>query len=371
MVPCSGWAVLIVIFSGALHLVQAIVGRSSLLWDAVDQDDFMPDWGKLGHVGSDLASYPTDATRDVLPIPCHSHNDYWRRIPLFEALHWGCTSVEADVWLFDDDLYVGHSTAALTKNRTFRSLYVNPLRELLDHMNPTTDFGATSGHGVFDTSPNQTLVLLVDFKTSAHDTYDAVYDQLSALREKDYLTYYSSADQKIIQRQITVVGTGNTPFDLVLQNSTRRDIFFDAPLDRLWDKPSDKKPASDSPPSSPSELPDEDSPTSGQGTVGTTPRSTFNSTNSYYASVSFARTIGFVWLGHLSPSQLARIRGVTQGAHARGLKVRWWDTPAWPVSKRNHIWSILIREGSDMLNVDDLKGAATEDWRRRVHRLWD
>lgn len=343
-----------------LHILQAVVGRSSLLWDVIDpdQEELMPDWGKAGHVGSDLAEYPTDATRDVLPIPCHSHNDYWRRIPLFDALHWGCTSVEADVWLFDDDLYVGHHTASLTRNRTFRSMYVNPLVDLLDHMNPTTSFGKISGHGVFDMSPNQTLTLLVDFKTAAADTYNAVYDQLSALRERDYLTYYSDAEKKLIQRPITVVGTGNAPFDLILANSTRRDIFFDAPLNRLWDQPADQADQSDTP-------------TSGQGTVGTTPSSTFNSTNSYYASVSFARTIGFVWLGHLTPVQLAKIRGVTQGAHARGLKVRWWDTPAWPVSKRNHIWSILVREEADVLNVDDLRGAATEDWRRRMHRMWD
>jgi hypothetical protein len=83
-----------------------------------------------------LAEYPTDVTRDVLPLPCHSHNDYWRRVPLFDAIHWGCTSVEADVWQFEDqkDLLVGHSAASLTPGRTLRSLYVDPIVELLDKM---------------------------------------------------------------------------------------------------------------------------------------------------------------------------------------------------------------------------------------------
>ncbi|KAL8947372.1 MAG: hypothetical protein Q9222_006338 [Ikaeria aurantiellina] len=55
-----------------------------------------------------LTTWPTDFSRDITPIPCHSHNDYWRRVPLYDALAAGCTGVEADVWLDDklkDDLY--------------------------------------------------------------------------------------------------------------------------------------------------------------------------------------------------------------------------------------------------------------------------
>jgi hypothetical protein len=35
-----------------------------------------------------------------VPVGCHSHNDYWRRVPLYSALQAGCIGVEADVWLF-------------------------------------------------------------------------------------------------------------------------------------------------------------------------------------------------------------------------------------------------------------------------------
>ena len=99
-------------------------------------EQYLPNWGNTGRVGQHLARYPTDATRDVLPIPGHSHNDYWRKVPLFDAIHCGCTSVEADVWYFDgeEELFVGHNTASLTRNRTFRSLYVDPLVDLLDSM---------------------------------------------------------------------------------------------------------------------------------------------------------------------------------------------------------------------------------------------
>jgi hypothetical protein len=30
--------------------------------------NFLPDWGHAGKIGDGLAHYPTDATRDVMPI---------------------------------------------------------------------------------------------------------------------------------------------------------------------------------------------------------------------------------------------------------------------------------------------------------------
>ncbi|KAF2160967.1 hypothetical protein M409DRAFT_70050 [Zasmidium cellare ATCC 36951] len=351
--------VAILAFFGIIHILHALIGRAGFFWDSSVEDEFLPDWGKPGNVGEGLAEYPTDATRDVIPIACHSHNDYWRRIPFYDAIHWGCTGVEADVWLFDEELYVGHNTASLTKNRTFRNLYVNPILEMLAKMNPETDFANASNntHGVFDADPDQSLILLVDFKTSGKATYEYVHNQLSALREKDYLTYHDGTT--LHQRPVTVVGTGNCPFDLITASATHRDIFFDAPLSQMGTQSS----------SSTSKT-TRNQHSSSQGSSGTTPSSSFDSTNSYYASVSFTSSIGFVWRRQLSKKQLATIRSQIKGAHDKGLKVRYWDTPSWPRDLRNHVWRVLMREGADMLNVDDLKGAAVESWRARVHGFW-
>lgn len=345
---------------------------AALIWD-FDPDDFLPNWGKPGYFGSGLADYPTDATRDVLPIPVHSHNDYWRRIPLFEALHYGCTGVEADVWLFDEELYVGHNTAALTPNRTFRSLYVDPITTLLDKQNPSTTFGNTSRHGVFDTEPSQTLTLLVDLKTDGASTFPLVQAQLEPLRSRGYLTYFNGTHT--IPGAVTVVGTGNTPFDMLTANTTYRDIFFDAPLDRLWEMPSSQKAlapetsSTDTSVSSSSSFSRRDG---GQGATGltTTDPDVFDSSTSYYASVSFRAAVGYVWRGHLSSRQIEAIRGQIRGAKRRGLKARYWDTPAWPIGLRNHVWHVLVSEGADMLNADDLRSASRADWRRWRHEWW-
>ncbi|NVJ48512.1 MAG: hypothetical protein HWE07_15355, partial [Cytophagia bacterium] len=43
------------------------------------------------------------------PLPrAHAHNDYEHERPLFDALENGFTSVEADVYLIDGELYVYH-----------------------------------------------------------------------------------------------------------------------------------------------------------------------------------------------------------------------------------------------------------------------
>ena len=93
-------------------------------------------WSQNGRTGEGLESWPTDFTRGIRPIRCHSHNDYWQRLPLYSAISAGCISVEADVWLFDQELYIGHSTSSLTRNRTLKALYVDPLMEILAKQTP-------------------------------------------------------------------------------------------------------------------------------------------------------------------------------------------------------------------------------------------
>lgn len=301
--------------------------RSTWLEDNDEADTEFCKWGKIGGTKG-LSWYPTNFLQDVIPKPIHSHNDYWRKVPLFTALKQGAMGVEADVWLFDepnqrDTLFVGHDRAALQPNRTFQSLYIQPLVEILERQNPHTDFYDGSYRGVFDTNPNQTLTLLVDVKTAGPATWAKVVEQLEPLRQRDWLTYY--ANNTVHTRPITVVGTGDTPFADLVANQTYRDYFYDAPLNKL--------------------------------------NSTYDATNSFYASVNFGAAIGTPWMGGLGAEQIARIRGQVRQAHDAGLKVRYWDLPSWPVSTRNRVWDALVKEGVDMLNVDDVKAAAKRKWK--------
>lgn len=57
----------------------------------------------------------------------HAHNDYLHERPLLDALNDGFCSVEADVFLVDGKLLVGHGRAELRSQRTLETLYLDPL----------------------------------------------------------------------------------------------------------------------------------------------------------------------------------------------------------------------------------------------------
>jgi len=333
-------------------------------------------------------------------------------VPLYSAVSAGCISVEADVWLAhdsDQDLYVGHSTSSLTRNRTLQSLYVDPLVTILDKQNPTTAFHPNHSlplNGVFDVDPSQSLTLLIDFKTSGAALWPHVLTQLEPLRSRNYLTYFDSTG--LVPGPVTAVCTGGCPFDLLLSNTTYRDVFFDAPLQEMWEaggtEGEDEGTAREVDQGG---VEDDKIPTNGQPSTvkdpyiypsrkrnaqkprGTTkmitdaidanlhrrttnqsnpsgpdqiPPPIYTANNSYYASASFGESIGRMWRNQLSPRQKNLIRGQIRGAHRRGLKVRYWDPPNWPIGWQNHVWDVLVREGVDVLNVDDLEAAARGDW---------
>ena len=44
--------------------------------------------------------------------------------------------------------------------------------------------------------------------------------------------------------------------------------------------------------------------------------------------------------------------------HGKGITLRYWDQPGWPISPRNGIWRQLWSEGVDLINADDIEAAA-------------
>lgn len=61
------------------------------------------------------------------PVLIHSHNDYTRTVPFYQAYAQRVSSIEADVFLRDGVLVVGHDVEDLVPEMTFEKLYVEPL----------------------------------------------------------------------------------------------------------------------------------------------------------------------------------------------------------------------------------------------------
>ncbi|GAA2887392.1 hypothetical protein GCM10020220_092030 [Nonomuraea rubra] len=98
-----------------------------------------------------LTAVPASATA-VEPLPrAHAHNDYEHERPLLDALDHGFTSVEADIYLVDGELRVGHDPEDLRPGRTLQSLYLDPLAQRVRH-------------GSVYPRSRQQLQLLVDIK---------------------------------------------------------------------------------------------------------------------------------------------------------------------------------------------------------------
>lgn len=263
------------------------------------------------------------------PVPVHSHNDYWQRIPLFEALGSGCVSVEADVHLRGSELLVGHKSIGLKHDSTLPSMYLEPLRRLVEEQNVGNDGPL---RGIFDSAPEQTVVLLIDHKTSGKETFAELDKQLQPLRDLDYLTYWNGTAR--ISRPITVVASGNAPFDSVMAlDSTHRDIFWDAKLEQL---------------------PSIDDDFNADPVVYK-----YNRSNSYFASTEFRNAI--LWryrnsTGHIPHTAQGDDIAATQleQAKARGLLARYWNTPSNPPNVQEIAWRVLVAQDIDILNMDDM-----------------
>ncbi|GAV55340.1 hypothetical protein ZYGR_0AS06640 [Zygosaccharomyces rouxii] len=282
-------------------------------------------------------------TRDVQPIPVHSHNDYWRDLPLFQGIAHGAISTEADVWLYpkptgedapQDDyiLAVGHNEVFLDPvHRTLDKLYTGPLADMLDQVN------CVEGHkgGVFYDSPEDTLFFYIDFKSQeTHLLYKLLMDKyLKPLADKGYLTYFDLESKKLIWNQITVILTGDFPKDLgVIDNGEHG--YFDDNKRYAFQEASIIEPTALEPNAS---------------VVSTSSLSELLETCGYNEK-------GVLAQGQMDGSLTKCIKSMITQSHEAGLKTRIWGVPNWPVDFATKLWHQQVEHlGVDLLNVDNLE----------------
>ena len=97
----------------------------------------------------------------------HSHNDYLQPAPFALAYQQGFGSVEADVFLINDTLFVAHERKQIDPSRTLDKLYLQPIL-------------ATAAKNKGRVYPNKKIQLLIDLKTHGDPALQALVKLLAS-----------------------------------------------------------------------------------------------------------------------------------------------------------------------------------------------
>ncbi len=126
------------------------------------------------------------------PIMIHSHNDYTREVPFYQAYSQKVNSIEADVFLKGGRLLVGHEIEDLTPERSFDNMYLQPIVSL---------FRLNGGRAWKDSDAK--LQLMVELKS---ETAPAMKVLVAKLKK-----YPEVFDPSVNPDAVRVVITGNVP----------------------------------------------------------------------------------------------------------------------------------------------------------------
>lgn len=112
----------------------------------------------------------------------HSHNDYENRVPFYTAYARNFGSIEADIYLKNNELYVAHEATDIDSARTLENLYLRPIQQ----------FRKDGANKRF-----RPLQLMIDLKTEGAPTLQ----KLVAVMQK----------YPALQENVTVTISGNQP----------------------------------------------------------------------------------------------------------------------------------------------------------------
>jgi hypothetical protein len=242
-----------------------------------------------------ICSLQTVRSQSILLPNGFAHNDYRHRHPLFDALGNGYTNIEADIFSVDHNLIVAHIDPFFKSGRTLENLYLKPLYQRV----------IKNGGEVYK-GYDKPVILMIDVKTGAQNTYKA----LMPLLEK-YRPMLSSYDHgTITPGAVTVVLSGHKPYKMIKDEESRL-AFIDEDL---------RKTAKDT------------------------------TANIYtMASCKYSKLVKWTGIGNMPDNQQKRLCAYVATAHKYGEKVRLWASP-----ENDMVWRELLKCGVDLINTDKL-----------------
>jgi hypothetical protein len=225
-----------------------------------------------------------------------AHNDYCHKHPLYDALHNGFTNIEADIFLKDNKLIIAHIFPYFKGKRTLETLYLQPLAEIVNRNN-----------GNVYENYSQPVILMIDIKTNAEATYNA----LKPLLEKYRSILSSYENGVVVNRAVTIVLSGHKPYGLI-ENEQNRLAFIDEDLRRV------------------------------------SRDSTINNVFQM-ASCKYSKMLNWDGRGIIPEREKSKLCRFVAMAHKMGEKVRLWASP-----EKKVVWDELLTCGVDLINTDRL-----------------
>lgn len=217
-----------------------------------------------------------------ITISGHSHNDYAQKYPFKTAFNTKMGSIEADVHFLNGNLYVAHDKEHIKQSRTLEKLYLKPLEEAIK------------------TGKAYPLVLLIDIKSQADSTLDAVVKQIA-----QHSAFFNG------DSPVKFVISGNRPkperwiyYPFFIQFDGRPTETY---TDEQWQR------------------------------IG-------------MVSDNFEKYVTTKGQKDIDSITADKLKSVIENTHKQGKKMRFWATP-----DTKNVWKTLAEMGVDFINTDSPK----------------
>lgn len=243
------------------------------------------------------------------PVKIHSHNDYTRTVPFYQAYAQKIYSIEVDMFYRDGEFYVSHDEADIQPQKTFEAMYLRPLLSLYD---------INKGKAWADAE--RPLQLLMEIKS---DNTDAFMSALVDLCGKYPEVFNPNVNPNAVH--IAITGHVPSPDKFSLYPAY---ILFDGSLD---DKYSEKQ-----------------------------------LEQVAMFSQDFKSLSHWNGKGSLVRDEKTKVVAAINKAHALGKPIRFWGAPDGITA-----WNTLYWLGVDYINTDKVEQCAEffRDWEKKNYQI--
>jgi alkaline phosphatase len=243
------------------------------------------------------------------PVKIHSHNDYTRTVPFYEAYSQKIYSIEVDMFYRDGEFYVSHDEADINPKKMFEAMYLRPLVSLYE---------INKGKAWADAE--RPLQLVVEIKSDNTDDFMEALVKLCG-------RYPEVFNPNVNPNAVRIAITGHVPTpDKFSQYPSY--ILFDGNLDDKYSEEQLKQVA--------------------------------------MFSQDFKSLSHWNGKGSLVRDDKAKVVAAIDKAHAQGKPIRFWGAPDGITA-----WNTFYWLGVDYINTDKVEQCAEffRDWEKKNYQI--